>query len=163
MSIRSRYFILEEDGKLFRVSQKSMDGLVHGCLIAPKFAGKRWRMVQVVLDVEGRNPVRVAAVIGSYLYLDDNGLAQNGLIEGAFGGITTYEALKNDQPTRGIISEAQVDRRRWERKYRWEPTPADISRLIQIIWPAKGAARERIQSVEIEPFTPERQGELTSL
>lgn len=152
MAFSRRFFIFGDDGHLWRLPRKAADGLARGYLRAPAFAGQRWKVAEVVLETDGRRPIRVAAVTGTYWYLDNEGGAQRDLAEGGMQALETSDALWRDRSPPGVVSLANVQRRRWERRYRWQPRPPDIDRLVHYFWPEPGTKRERAASVEVVPF-----------
>lgn len=144
MSRGLRIFLFEEDGTMRHVPIRVMDGLSLGYDRLPQYAGKRLRSATVVLDVDERIPIDVKYVYGQIFHFDGDGGLQRSLAASAMTALETSNtdiqasALGLESSTRGatvIDVSRKLKRARWERENRWEPTSAEITRMVHAIWP----------------------------
>ncbi|MCV3734977.1 hypothetical protein OCK02_02080 [Rhizobium sp. TRM96647] len=100
---------------------------------------------------EDGKPVQISRVSGTMWTFDEDGEIAEGLseevaeVQNSMGG--TFAAS-----SKVVSLKPQLSKRRIAEKYRWEPSSADINRIIQDIWPktkvdrlieAKGVSRRR--------------------
>jgi hypothetical protein len=137
MSTGCRFFLFEEDGTLRKLPHRVLDGLVHGIDRLPQYAGRHLRAATVYVERVDGKPHRIASVQGSIFHFDSEGGLQRSLAASAFTALATFDALREpvsvNEPVVDISP--KLERQRWERENRWQPTSADITRLVHAIWP----------------------------
>ncbi len=136
MGIGLRYFLFEEDGALRHVPQRVVEGLALGTARLPQYAGQSLRAFDVLLETENGKPVEIIKLTGDIWHFDEKGRTRQDWIGSAVAALSTDRAVRQ-APTDGPVVDitARIARRRWEEHNRWEPSPADINRIIHIIWP----------------------------
>lgn len=144
-----RYFIFGDDGSLRRIPLELANELVLGGALS-EFAGQSLRVAAVTLELDRRQPVRIVLLQGSIWHFDKEGRVQPSLARSAVEvlGMTHYDqAIARRE---GIVDlSTEFRRRQWERLNRWEPTPADITRIVHAIWPEQaGRHVEKVRSIE---------------
>lgn len=149
MAMSLRFFALPEEGGIKQVPRALCDQMLGGRTI-PEFAGRRVRIAEAVIEMEGRRPIRLIDVRGSYWSFDENGeyqLEHEGL----------RYAFSKPQPR---VNEAVVDispvleHQRWQGRYRWSPSADEMEMIIQAIWPQMSDA-ERIAAVKGGGLAPQ--------
>jgi len=136
MGIGLRYFLFEEDGKLRHVAQRIVEGLAHGEDRLPQYAGQSLRAFDVLLETENGKPVEIIKLTGDIWHFDEKGRTRQDWVDSAIRASETHEALRQASITGPVVDiTGRIERRRWEEHNRWEPTSADINRIIHIIWP----------------------------
>jgi len=137
VSISVRYYLFTEQG-LQRISKRLMEGLCRGRDAMPQFAGTNQKIVEVFVELESKKPLRMRRVTGSYLRFDGKGLVHS-LANGAIEALDTYrdmEAAKRAPPSKIVDLTPQLNRRKWEREYRWEPSEEQLDLIEKDIWKA---------------------------
>jgi hypothetical protein len=149
MGIGLRYFLFEEDGTLRHVAQRVVEGLAHGEDRLPQYAGQSLRAIEVLLETTNRKAIEIVKLEGTIWHFDKKGRTRQDWIESAMMASETYRALQKASTTGPVVDITdRIARRRWEEHNRWEPTPADINRIIHIIWPeTAGGPVQRPKSV----------------
>ncbi|QOG22980.1 hypothetical protein [Bradyrhizobium sp. SEMIA] len=71
MGLSIRFYLFAEDG-LQSISQRVMMGLIRSKDAMPQYAGTKQKVADVILESEGKRPVRIERVQGSYLTFDEN-------------------------------------------------------------------------------------------
>ncbi len=136
MGIGLRYYLFEEDGTLRHVAQRIVEGLAHGKDRLPQYAGQSLRSIEVVLETVDGKAVEIVKLSGGIWHFDEKGRTRQDWIESAITASETHEALRQASNTGPVVDiTGRIARRQWEEHNRWEPTPADINRIIHIIWP----------------------------
>jgi len=129
MGLGWRIFAFEDDGTMRRIPQR----VVNDDEALPEYADKFVRIAYVWLETEDRVPVRVLDVQAYKWRFDGEG--RHSKIEGLR---ECAEAL--DRPIRKEIPPPRQDgiiditRKLAEKKRSWDPTPADITRMVNFIW-----------------------------
>ncbi|MBR0986059.1 hypothetical protein [Bradyrhizobium liaoningense] len=102
MGLSIRFYLFAENG-LQAISQRVMMGLARGKDAMPQYAGTRQKVADVILESEGRKPIRIERVQGSYLTFDEKGHVHNDLVASGFAALETgmalADALKKPQTT----------------------------------------------------------------
>jgi hypothetical protein len=132
-----RIFLFEEDGTLRHVPHRVMDGLVRGEDRLPQYANRQLRAATVLIYLVDGKPQRVASVSGSIFHFDNEGGLQRSLAASAMMALQTFDAVREATgPTATVVSlSPKLKRAQWERENRWQPTSADITRIVYAIWP----------------------------
>ena len=129
MGLGWRVFAFEDDGTMRRIPQR----VVNDDEALPEYADKIVRIAYVWLETEDRVPVRMLNVEASKWLFDGEGrrLMIEELRECAEALDQSYRD-DNPRPRRdGVID---ITRKLAEKKRSWEPTPADITRMVNFIW-----------------------------
>jgi hypothetical protein len=142
MSTGFRHFLYEADGTLRSMPLRVFDGLVTGRDRLPQYANQSLRILGVFLNLEDGRPVDVKRVEASIWHFDQTGELLRDL-RGAMMALEDSGRLVEGDDWGGPVVDitAQLEHRNWNARNRWEPTPADITRVVHIIWPAQ-AGRE---------------------
>lgn len=123
-------------------SQRLRVDLIHGWDRLPEFAGKRVRHADVIVETEGGKPTEVLRIDAGISRFDESGSAAADALEGArdFMNIPTVD--KDGPPDfanlfsgRGTDFASRRRRQLYDERYRWEPTPAEVTKLVHAIWP----------------------------
>ena len=123
-----RFYLFAKDG-LQSISQRVMTGLIHGKDAMPQYAGTKQKLADIILENEGKKPVRIERAQGSFLTFDDKGHVHTDLVTSGFAALETgtalVEALKRPQ---GKIVDLtpKLNREKWERENRWTLTKEDL-------------------------------------
>lgn len=151
MAMRVRLFVFDDDGSLRRLPKELADELVTGRTRLQEYAGRTLRIAEVILKTEGRKPVRVVSVKGLFWHFDERGELRS-LTRPVAEDFRTKRALQEEAAGNAgpVVSiSARMARKRWEAQNQWEPTPSDITRVVNSIWPkAAGRAVEAMRSIE---------------
>ncbi|MGH9895470.1 MAG: hypothetical protein ACREA0_26495, partial [bacterium] len=147
-----RLFVFGDDGSLRRLPKELAGELVAGRTRLQEYAGRTLRIADVILKIEGGRPVQVVRVTGSFWHFDERGSIQGSLAGSAIENLETHQALQKETAASdgpAVEISARLARERWKAKNRWEPTPADITKIVNSIWP-KSAGRpvEPLRSIE---------------
>ncbi len=135
-----RAFMFEENGNFRRIPQRVMDGLSNGTVTMPKFAGQSRRFAVVSLETKDRRPVQIISVSAHRYWFDEQGSIEDSVVE----GLRDVADVLDDPPpsvdrvgragTKKAVSFADRLEEKRRAAYRWEPTPADVTRIVNAIW-----------------------------
>lgn len=150
MGLSIRFYLFAEDG-LQAISQRVMMGLIRGKDAMPQYAGTKQRVADVILENDGKKPVRIERVQGSYLTFDEKGQVHKDLVASLFAALETgmalEEALRKPQ-TKIIDLTPKLNREKWERENRWTPSKDDLDAIADDIWRRKEANQPRIERAQ---------------
>lgn len=147
MGLSIRFYLFAEDG-LQAISQRVMMGLIRGKDAMPQYAGTRQKVADVILENEGKKPVRIERTQGSYLTFDENGQVHKDLVASGFAALETGMALDRalKQPQTTIVDlTPKLNREKWERENRWTLSKDDLDAIADDIWQRKKAGQPRIE------------------
>jgi hypothetical protein len=138
-----RAFFFEHDDTLKHVPMRVFNGLYYGTDRMPERAGKSVRSAFVSLHIENKKPVKIVQIDTEIFYFDD---------AGAFrmddDRLRLAMALTGpDKPATGTVVDItrRLKQKRRDDVYRWTPTPKDITRIVEAIWPGHtGRLSEKI-------------------
>lgn len=150
MSLSIRVYLFAEDG-LQSISQRVMMGLIRGKDAMPQYAGTRQKVAEVILENEGRKPIRIERVQGSYLSFNDKGQVHNDLVASGFAALETGMALADalKKPQSKIVDlTPKLNREKWERENRWTPSKDELDAIADDIWRRKPANQPRIERAQ---------------
>lgn len=144
-----RFFLFEADGSLRRLPHRVVSGLIHGDDRLLQYAGQRLRSALAILRLRDGKQISLATVEASWWEFAADGSVHRSRLE------ALRDALNAADDTGDLIERSGntidlaklLTRRRAERRWRWTPTPTDITRIVHAIWP-KIAGRP----VEPPPF-----------
>jgi len=147
MGLSIRFYLFADDG-LQSISQRVMMGLVRGKDSMPQYAGTKQKVADVILESEGRKPIRIERAQGSYLTFDSKGQVHKDLVASGFAALETgmalEQALKKPQ-TKIVDLIPKLNREKWERENRWTLSQADLDAISDDIWKRKRAGEPRIE------------------
>lgn len=157
MGLSVRFYLFAEDG-LLSISQRVMMGLIRGTDAMPQYAGTKQKVADVILENDGKKPIRIERVQGSYLTFDEKGQVHKDLAASAFAALETgmalEEALRKPQ-TKIVDLTPKLNREKWERESRWTPSKDDLDAIADDIWRRKRAGRPRVELAKgIAPKPP---------
>jgi len=138
VSIGSRHFIFEDDGTLKRLSQRVHDGVHFRNDRLPQYAGAKVRMVSVYMPLDDGKPMFIQHIDAEIWHFDETGARLDAYGPGYPHPLDWLsEQDRKDAADKPAVVDVtdQIARRRWEEKYRWTPTAADITRVVNVIWP----------------------------
>lgn len=141
MSISVRFYLFTDAG-MQRISQRVMDGLCHGEDAMPQFAETKQKVVNVVVELDDGKPSRILEATGTYLHFDKRGKVHESLVRGGFEAMETYEALERSKriaPSKVVDLSPKLNREKWEREHRWQPSANDLDEISADIWKKKKA------------------------
>lgn len=143
-SLSLRYFLVDEDDRLWRVSQRVAQELVTGRERLPQFANKTVRAIEVAIWLVGGEPEEVDTIYGSYWRFDATGRwfldrRTRALIMGMVG---IAEEVNGN-----VIPSSEFNRRLFRARERWDPTPRIVTEIVHSIWPEQAGRK-----VDLPPF-----------
>jgi hypothetical protein len=164
MSISLRFYLFTAEG-MQRISQRVMDGLCHGEDAMPQFAETKQRVANVVVELEDGKPSRILETTGSFLHFDKHGKVHESLAQSGFEAIETYEALERSKriaPSKVVDLSPKLNREKWERERRWQPSAKDLDEISADIWKQKRADSVKVvQAKGAKPIPPKMTFEAT--
>jgi hypothetical protein len=139
MGLGYRLLLLDEQDRLYRLSQRAINGLYDGTKRLPQFAGKRLRAIHIIVQFEHRKLVNVKTLQFRYLefcatgYLD----LEQGREEGR-RRMNAFEPLRIAPPpsTDSLAQQIGADAESWLRQeiikqdFEWQPTEATVQRIL---------------------------------
>lgn len=135
MALAFRYYLFREDAPQ-RLSKKRLEGLVSGRERMPQFARTRQRNVEVVLEVNGRRPLRIVRATGSFFHFDQDGALdfQTDALTGLMDIAHTLTKAKNTPASKVIDLTPHLRHRKWEREYRWQLSKEQLDLIAKDLW-----------------------------
>ncbi|MFA1622512.1 hypothetical protein ACDY96_06675 [Rhizobium mongolense] len=133
MAMSVRYFLFPEGSDPLRLPQRLVEGLTHGKDAMPQYADSRQRVMEVVVKNENGKPAHVSRTHGAMWTFNEDGEIREGLQDAVFEAMSSIESPATSDTVVSI--RPRLSKKRFEEKYRWEPTPADIERVIRDLWP----------------------------
>ncbi|WP_375304409.1 hypothetical protein WI560_19160 [Bradyrhizobium sp. A11] len=177
MGLSIRFYLFAEDG-LQAMSQRVRMGLIRGKDAMPQYAGTKQRVADVILESEGKKPVRIQRTQGSYLTFDEKGQVHKDLAASGFAALETGMALERalKQPQTTIVDlTPKLNREKWERENRWTLSKDELDAIADDIWRRKKAGQPKIErardaapkppkvTYEAKEAIQEVQGRITSI
>ncbi|WFU26340.1 hypothetical protein QA649_09060 [Bradyrhizobium sp. CB1717] len=147
MGLSIRFYLFAEDG-LQSISQRVMMGLIRGKDAMPQYAGTKQKVADVIIENEGKKPVRIERAQGSFLTFDEKGQVHKDLVASGFAALETGMALEESlsKPQTKIVDlTPKLNREKWERENRWMLSKEDLEAIADDIWRRKSAAQPRIE------------------
>lgn len=164
MSISVRFYLFTDAG-MQRIPQRVMEGLCHGEDAMPQFAETKQRVANVIVELDDGKPSRILEATGSYLHFDKHGKVHESLVRGGFEAMETYEALERSKriaPSKIVDLSPKLNRKKWEREHRWQPSARDLDEISADIWRKKKAdSAIVIQAKGAKPIPPKMTFEAT--
>lgn len=139
MPVSVRYFLFPEGSDPLRLSQRLVEGLTHGKDAMPQYADTRQRVMEVVVQNEDGKPARLGRTHGAIWKFNEDGEIREGLQDAVSQAINSIETSATSDTVVSI--RPRLSKKRFDETYRWEPTPADIDRIIRDLWPTSKADR----------------------
>lgn len=135
MSIGWRFLLFEDGGTIRRIPQRKVDRLLTGRISLPEYAGKTLRSAFVILELRNSKPAMVAYVEGSKRHFDHKGFIRSRPADAHLRSISLSSRDLSPSINGNVIYiEKLLARKRRDEMYCWDPTPADITRMIEFIW-----------------------------
>jgi hypothetical protein len=164
MSISVRFYLFTDAG-MQRISQRVMEGLCHGEDAMPQFAETKQRVANVIVELDDGKPSRILEATGSYLHFDKHGKVHESLVRGGFEAMETHEALERSKriaPSKIVDLSPKLNREKWEREHRWQPSARDLDEISADIWRKKKAdSAIVVQAKGAKPIPPKMTFEAT--
>ena len=138
MGISLRIFIVNADDSIQPLALARYDRLFErdSSELIPSYAGKRVRYTLVVVNLLNREPVEILRIQYSYLSFDSAGRIDPAYIEEetrlGFDILPPILKKPNTQPI--IDARHRFAQKRFDRQYKWEPTPEIESAIINLIF-----------------------------
>ncbi|MCZ6637398.1 MAG: hypothetical protein O7C66_04295 [Alphaproteobacteria bacterium] len=129
MGLGWRVFAFEDDGTMRRIPQR----VVNDDEALPEYADKVVRIAWVWLELEGGVPVGMLNVEAYKWRFDGEGRRSKIEDMRRAADVLSQPIREYNPPPRqdGVID---ISRKLLEEKHFWEPTPADITRMVNFIW-----------------------------
>ena len=157
MAVSIRFYICGPDG-LQRISRRLMEGLYHGEDAMPQFADTKQKVANVIVEVEDGKPARIVNATGTYLHFDGKGGVHESLQRAGFEAMETFDALEHSKrirPSKVVDLSPKLNREKWQRENRWEPSASDLDLISADLWKMKKAAPANvIQAKGTKPIPP---------
>jgi hypothetical protein len=147
--ITVRYFLFPPEGGLRRLSGRVIEGLVHGTDRVPQYAGQRLRIAYAVVILAEGKPLRLGDVHGAWVEVDARGLVRTGVNHTDSDIIGSphldFEAVDCGS---NIVAAQETFARRAQARWRWTPTPAEITAIVHTIWPEAAGRKMKLPPYE---------------
>jgi hypothetical protein len=158
MTVSVRFYIFS-DGGLQRISQRVMEGLVHGYDAMPQFASTKQKVANVIVELEEGKPARITRADGSFLHFDAAGKVHESLANSGFEAMETFDALERSKRIKSkskvIDLSPKLNREKWEREHRWELSKDDLDLISADLWKMKKAEVAKVvQAKGVSPIPP---------
>lgn len=127
MGISLRYFLVDDADVLHRVSLAMIQRLHYERERLPRFAGKRARLVEVIVTTEARRPVGILRIAYAFMRFDGRGALHPS------EKILQPISIETDVRKFGALLDARqrfAEKRRRDKR-RWQPTP-DLEKAITV-------------------------------
>ncbi|MDL2401583.1 hypothetical protein [Rhizobium mayense] len=132
----ARHYLFHDATDPERLSQRLVDGLIFENDSLPQYAGTRKRVLAVYLERESGKPQRIWKTEGSYWNFDADGGIADSLRQSA-GEVISAAFSKPADGATVLDLKTRLNRKKVIEKNRWEPSNAEIERIIRDIWPKK--------------------------
>jgi hypothetical protein len=134
MNLGIRHFIFENGGVLKRLSQRVHDSVYFSDGRLPQYAGQNVRIATAFIDLADGAPEVVRRIDAEIWHFDETG-ARRPEAYGPGHPIHRDRSAKASAPQTVVDVTSEMAARRWDRENRWTPTDADVTRMINVIWP----------------------------
>lgn len=127
------FFYPDDNDTPVRVARKKFEAGLF-----PEYAGRSLRYMFVVLDLIERRPDVISRVDAGVLYFDETGDYRPASMKSAGIAMNLHYEEHRASTVEGVVDITLARRRAcWEETYRWTPTPKDLGKVINIIWPER--------------------------
>jgi hypothetical protein len=124
----------------------------------PQFADTKQKAVNVTVEVEDGKPARIVNAAGTYLHFDSKGRMHESLQRSGMEAMETFDVLersKRIRPSKVVDLSPKLNREKWERENRWEPSASDLDLISADLWKMKKAAPAQVvQAKGTKPIPP---------
>lgn len=129
MTYSTRMFVLGSDDTLYRMPGTKFTGMLNnpGRYCIPLFAGRRVRMVESVVEIQNRVPIRVVQVTCHMLNFDDEGQFDSKAFERRQAARAELALFKPERSGTKIVDASS---RFVAKGGRWLPSPS-LARLLR--------------------------------
>lgn len=145
----ARHYLFPENGNPLRIPHRVLTGLIRDTDSLPQFANTKQRVLSAYLEMEDRKPVRIwRTETGVWSFDEDGGIGDS--LRRAMA--LAMDSLPTPERTGTVVAlRPHVSRDRLKREHRWEPTNAEIDRIVADIWPKKSSDRLKVLKGTSEP------------
>ena len=151
MGIRTRFYLLRDDGTLSRIARRVVDGLSFGTDAIPDLADTRQKVIQVLVESEGGKPAQILDVIGSYWDFDKEGKIDASLRSASAELLDFASMAPMRPPARGahvVDLVPELKRKQLYAKHHWTVSQQDVDRIAADLWPGINGPAPAITSVK---------------
>ncbi len=138
MPVSVRYFLFPEESDPLRLAQRLVDGLIQGNDEMPQYADTKQRVTGVVIQNEDGKPTNIDRTYGTIWTFDEDGAIREDLQEAMSEAMSLSEASSTSEKV--VSLRPQLKRKRFDEKYRWEPSSADMRLGPEFPFPSNPAA-----------------------
>jgi hypothetical protein len=138
MGISLKIFLVNDDDSIQPLALARYDRLFarNPKELIPQYAGKRVRYALVVVNLINREPIEILRIQYSYLSFDSTGRIDPAYIEEEtrLGFDILPPLLIKPGPRQVIDARHEFAKKRFDRQYKWEPTPEIESAIFNLIF-----------------------------
>ena len=138
MGLSLKVFIVNDDDSIQPLALARYDRLFarDQSELIPSYAGKRVRYALVVVNLMNRKPIEILRIQYSYLSFDSEGMIDPTYIKEEIKlGFDILPPILKEPNTQPIIdARHRFAQKRFDRQYKWEPTPEIESAIINLIF-----------------------------
>lgn len=122
-SVSVRYFFVSDNNEIFRVPATKYERMLTGSIEgkAERFAGKRVRAAEIIVEIENRTPILVRHTIYYYLHFNNNGILDYDSYRKSHGALFAAKfsdhSAENNQSN--VINAQLIFAKK---RLRWEPS-----------------------------------------
>ena len=147
MGISIRIYLFLDNGTVKGVPRRICEALPFGEDAIPEYAGTRQRMVQVLVENNDRQPVRILDATCHYWDFDDEGKIDRGLRQSA--GEWMNFAFSRDKPRKGKVVDLvpEIRKKEMHDKHRWTLANDEVDLVAADIWPGVHGPAPEVTSV----------------
>jgi hypothetical protein len=138
MGLSLKVFIVNDDDTILPLSFARYERLIarNSKEVIPQFAEKRVRYGLAVVDLINRKPIEIVKIQYSYLSFDSEGRIDSDFLkeESRLGLDILPPILKESNPQPVIDARHKFAQKRFDRQYKWEPSPEIESAIFNLIF-----------------------------
>lgn len=144
MGISVRHYLFPENSSPLRLTERVVNGLVHGQDLLPRYEDSRQRVLAVYINTENGQLIDIYKTEGAIWTFDDDGDITEGLRKSL--AIVMESAFQTPESNQQKV--VSLDRRRKKKdfieEFRWTATPADLDIVSRDIWPKSKTDRLKL-------------------
>ncbi len=137
--------------KIRRIPKKTYEALKEGKETMPEYMNQDLRVIEILLEMENRKPLRISHVWGVKWHFDKDGSIKDSYTENHSIEAQKYilfDSEENNHSEGNVIDAKQkFFNSHYENRYSWEPTSTDIDRISKLIWKPKKKSRRKSRKV----------------
>ncbi|WP_426229349.1 hypothetical protein [Pararhizobium sp. DWP3-4] len=135
-----RHYLFPEQEPPLRLSQRLVEGLVAGTDAMPQYAGTRQKILTARLQLDEGKPLEILDTSGSTWTFDGTGGIREGL-HSSFAEVMSSLGVSESSNQTVVDLRPRISKKKIDTEHRWQPSTADIERVIKDIWPKTKADR----------------------